>query len=188
MPDLTAPAFDPEDSIYAGVFLAWDGNWEGKFIIYSDPLGQQSRASERILIDSSFINKLPVSQVIQVHQRYKSISPYYQEVQITDSHIKNNDTIDVESMGVNKVENGKLWCVVQKPEERVVHNGILKKPNTLIWYRHETSPLRKEYFVEEVHDNSYTIMGYGYYGDDNPTLEPRTWFYAKYHHVSDYFR
>lgn len=188
-PDLSAPTYSLKDSIYNGVFAPWDGIWTGQFTIYSNPSGQKQRLSgDDIRIDSTIIKKFELSQIIQVYQKYQSITPYYQKVEITDTYLEKNDTVTIESYGVNKVQDGELWCLVKKPKELVVHKGIWDKPNTLIWHRYELNPLRKEYFVEEVLDNYYTIMGYGYYGDDNPDLEPRTWFYAKYHHLSDYFR
>ncbi|MCB0287333.1 MAG: hypothetical protein KDE57_11800, partial [Calditrichaeota bacterium] len=51
---------------------------------------------------------------------------------------------------------------------------------TLIWQRDERDPLKIEYFHESVEGDYYKIIGWGYYGDDNPNLSPKTWFVGDY--------
>ena len=166
------------DKPFANVFQALDGTWQGTFYVYSDTLGQQDQKRLYTLSDSLFATlPLKIDLTILVTQHYTSESPYLQTVKITDRY---TDGQVVESEGINKVENGKLWCVVDKPDEQVVHTGSLPDSHTIIWQREERSPLKIEYFQETVLDSTYTILGWGYYGADNPKLSPKTWFRGVY--------
>ena len=84
------------------------------------------------------------------------------------------------STGANKVENGEMWCVVNKPTETIIHEGSTVGDKTIIWQSKQTSPQKIEYFYETVDEQFYEIIGYGYYTGDNPELSPRLWFYGKY--------
>ena len=126
-----------------------------------------------------------MSTQLEVEQIYKSTSPYLQEVSITDTYTdENGETKVVKSSGVNKVENGRLWCIVNKPDETIKHVGRTEGTNTIIWQRDIRSPLKIEYFKETVEPNTYSIIGWGYYGDDDPTKSPRTWFKSVYKRVN----
>ncbi|MCB0665214.1 MAG: hypothetical protein KDC80_05295 [Saprospiraceae bacterium] len=187
--DLSEPTFSARDTIYQDIFRPWDGIWEGTFITYEDPEGQTRPLSPLMRPDTNLIKALPIQSVVKVRQQYQSVTPYFQKVNITDRYIDHSDTITVRSEGINKVEDGNLWCIVQKPEETVIHHGdTAAKSNTIIWQRAESDPLRKEYFEETIVGDIYYIAGYGYYGEDDSTLNPRTWFFAKYRAISDYFR
>ena len=169
--------------------MPWDGIWEGTFEIYQDPDGQQLwQPSDLNMADTLRLKEYQRTDVIQVRQKYESITPYFQLVEITDTYREGTETIKTTSKGVNKVQDGQIWCIVDKPNDLVIHNGRKVSTKTLIWSRNERSPLRKEYFLETIFGSSYQIIGYGYYGDDDPDLSPNTWFLAHYHHVSDYFR
>ncbi len=160
------------------VFSSWDGKWKGVFYIYSDPEGQKREHPLPRNIHMEIIeeNKMIKVDSVIVFQEYQSLSPTLQSVQITD--LVNNQK--VVSTGENKVVNGKLQCMVKKPDELVIHDGEITADGYLIWKRHQINPTKIEYFKEKVNGNQYTIIGWGYYGDDNPKLNPRTWFRAIY--------
>jgi len=178
-----------EDSSYAGVFLPLDGIWVGRFEIYEDSEGQRDLPkNSSIPLDTNYIKKQKLINSLDVRQQYVSKTPFYQQVSITDTYVNDRDTTVVMSRGVNKIEGGQLWCVVEKPSEKIVHLGKFDPPNTIIWYRNETAPLKKEFFSETVNDENYTIVGYGYYGEDDPERMPKTWFIGRYHQLSEYIR
>ena len=179
-----------EDLLFQNVFAPLDGIWKGTFYIYYDSTGQQSRFDQPDTISETWLRSKPLvlKDSVQVHQQYTSITPYYQQVSITDTYIQPRDTQVVVSEGINKVEQGKLWCIVKKPDELIVHSGEHPALGVLVWSRNVTKPFRKEYFRETVAEDEYSIVGYGFYGDDNPKLAPRTYFLGTYHRVSDYFR
>jgi hypothetical protein len=81
------------------------------------------------------------------------------------------------------VQDGKMWCVVHKPDDTVIHEGSTDGPETIIWQRNEQRPQRIEYFRETVKEDSYTIIGWGYYEGDDPTLMPKYWFFGDYKRV-----
>ncbi len=184
MKDITHPPVVTEaDKPYANVFTMLDGVWEGFFYIYEDSTGQHPGIAQPENLDSTVLADRPLRlvQTIRVHQEYHSETPYFQRVKIIDRYPNNQGKERVsESHGVNKVQNGKLWCVVQKPDELVVHRGKLADQHTIIWRRSLRNPLKIECFRETVTDSTYRILGWGYYGADDSTLTPKTWFYADY--------
>ena len=116
-----------------------------------------------------------------MQQHYVSESPTFQRVTIVDRYKDaQGRTRVVESRGVNKVQDGKLWCVVKKPDDTVIHRGTLAAAQTIIWQRERRSPLAIEWFHETVHEQTYSIVGWGYYGADKPELAPRMFFRARY--------
>ena len=156
-----------------------DGVWKGQFFIYED----QNRVSKDEIdlkhISFNNIKKEGLVKIdsIDVEQMYISESPYFQRVTITDTYTSGQKVV---SKGVNKIQEGQLWCVVQKPDETVIHHGITEGNRTIIWQRNEDSPQKIEYFKETVSDTSYHIIGWGYYQGDDTKLSPKLWFYAKY--------
>ena len=177
------PVFSPADKPYADVFRALDGVWEGEFHVYVDERGQAAGpARPEELRAVMFANPhLRKQLTIRVRQEYVSETPYFQRVKIRDSYVDAGGELRVvESRGVNKVQDGRLWCVVQKPDERVVHAGRLRGGDTIVWRRDLRRPLKIEYFEETVLPETYTILGWGYYGNDDPERGPRTWFYGEY--------
>lgn len=174
------------DEKYADVFKPLDGKWQGQFFIYVDTLGQRNGDSQPKQLDSIRLNDLPLKleTVIDVEQHYTSESRYFQRVTIRDTYTnEQGERQVVESRGVNKTQDGKMWCVMVKPDETVIHSGKMAGKHTIIWQRDLLEPLKIEYFRETVKDNEYSILGWGYYGDDNPTLSPRIWFQGKYKRV-----
>ncbi len=174
------PVFTKADEAYSNVYKILDGTWLGEFTIYEDtdrrPLGE----IEMKKLSTAQIQRpsLKISNTIKVKQVYTSESPYYQTVTITDTY---PDTGKQEvSRGANKVENGKMWCVVNKPTESIIHEGSTDGPSTIIWQSRQTSPQKIEYFYESVDELFYEIIGYGYYEGDDTNLSPRLWFYGKY--------
>jgi len=178
-----APTVVAADTHYADVFKPLDGVWHGKSYVYSDRRGQVEGVAQPTQFDSTVIDSLPLELelVIDVWQSYRSQSPYFQRVAIRDTYTDadGNNRV-VESRGVNKVQNGKLWCVVVKPDETVIHSGSLEGEHTIIWQRSLDEPLKIEYFRETVRHDRYTIIGWGYYGDDDPELRPEYWFEGRY--------
>ena len=173
------PELQPEDEKYSGVFKSLDGTWKGEFLIYEDQ--NQQPKNEVELHNISFKDferpSLKLVNSIDVQQIYTSETPYFQRVTITDFYPDKNEK--VVSRGVNKIQDGQMWCVVKKPNETIIHKGEYEG-NTIIWSRDENSPQRVEYFKETVLENSYEILGWGYYEGDDLSLSPKLWFYAKY--------
>lgn len=161
------------DREFADVFKPWDGTWRGIFYIYEDTAFRSRIPSPTEFKD--WTGKV-VRDSISVTQVYKSETPFFQGVTITDHYAGRTE----ESIGVNKVEGGELRCIVKKPIETVVHRGQRLGPATIVWSRDERNPLRKEYFLETATDSVYTIEGWGYYGNDDVSVGPRSWFQARY--------
>lgn len=170
----------------ANVFKTLDGTWLGDFIVYVDTSGQQKGIAQPTSIDFDNIKKpsLKILSVIEAKHVYKSVSDYKQEGEITDIIKKSDGTTDtIISKATNLVENGNLKCFVHKPNETVIHNGEYLGNNTIVWQRSLSNPLKIEYFKETVNNDHYKIIGWGYYGSDDPALTPRYWFYADYEKV-----
>ena len=180
------PPFVVEDEKYANVFKPLDGKWCGQFFVYEDS-SEQHKGNPQPEIPADFtLSKLSLKLilVIDVEQEYSSESPYFQRVKITDTYTNVDETKEVvESAGVNKVQNSELWCVVVKPDEKVIHTGKSDGENVIIWQRDLRHPLKIEYFRETVFENKYRIIGWGYYGNDDPNLNPKMWFEGLYHRV-----
>ncbi|RMG24796.1 MAG: hypothetical protein D6730_12005 [Bacteroidetes bacterium] len=167
----------------AHVFQPLDGRWKGVFTVYTDTLGQREAPVQPRELSLELLQSLPlkVSQRIEVEQVYTSETPFFQRVHITDTYLLPDGSRQVvESSGYNEVKRGKLICVVNKPDEKVVHQGSSLPGNVIVWERNLRSPTKIEYFYEQVDQQHYTIIGWGYYGQDNPNLSPRTWFYGQY--------
>jgi hypothetical protein len=180
----TPPQRTPADEEHAGVFQPLDGEWRGVFRVYVDPGGQaEQRPNVEDLDPADWEGTLSVSLEIDVRQRYVSESPYFQRVEIEDTYDQGGPRT-VRSTGINKVQEGRLWCVVVKPDETVVHEGLDGGHDagtcTITWSRDERDPLRVEAFHETVSAETYEIVGWGLYGEDDPELGPRTYFHGVY--------
>ena len=174
------------DKKYADVFKPWDGIWEGKFFVYVDERGQSETAAQPKNLSREHFETLPLKQqlVLEVRQEYRSESPYFQRVKIIDKYLTEAGEEKVlESRGVNKIQDGKMWCVVVKPDETVIHSGTRGDEHTIIWQRELHEPIKIEYFKETVSDSTYSILGWGYYGNDKPHLSPRYWFRGEYKRI-----
>ncbi|MEM1325245.1 MAG: hypothetical protein AAGI23_04785 [Bacteroidota bacterium] len=184
----TTRFIEPPDAIeptegYDGVYSALDGTWEGKFKIFEDQDPGKRKVDQLTNLTLSQLEKpsLKLTQTIDVQQIYISESPTLQRVRITDRYTDNDGKEQVvKSEGVNKVEDGEMICIVNKPDETVRHSGSLVGEHTIVWQRNEQNPQKIEYFQEEVHDNLYEIIGYGYYEGDDTKKMPRLWFYGRY--------
>ena len=174
------PPVTEADQKYANVYQALDGHWKGTFYIYIDTALSEQNPDLLYDISKKSLQRpsLKLSNSIEVTQVYASENPYFQKVTITDFYPSKKETIT--STGVNKVQNGKMWCVVHKPDETIIHEGSLDNSETIIWQRDEQNPQRKEYFRETVLDSTYTIIGWGYYEGDDPQKMPKYWFYGNY--------
>jgi len=166
---------------YAHVFAPWNGKWKGQFVVYNDPKGQKKGKAQPKNISKALLDQMDLEESLRIDvlQEYNSTSPYRQTVRILDTYTDESGKENVvESTGYNAVEEGKLVCVVNKPDEKVVHQGMVPADSTIIWGRDLSHPTKVEYFYEEIKANTYFIVGWGYYGEDDPELTPRTWFYA----------
>lgn len=182
------PPVTTSDEKYAGVFAPLNGRWHGRFFVYVDERGQAETPVQPRNIDAALLQALPLrlDLTVDVTQEYISLTPYFQKVRITDTYVdEQGEKVTVVSEGVNKVQDGRLWCVVHKPDETVIHAGELVDAHTLIWQRRLKNPLKMEYFRETVSDSTYTIIGWGYYGRDDPRKSPHYWFQATYRKVSE---
>lgn len=179
------PPTNLADEVYSGIFTSLDGDWKGSFYIFSDSIQHpgpvQPRDPGKI---SSYVSNLSPSQVIEVQQNYRSLTPFFQKVKITDRYVDQNGKHQiVQSNGVNKIHDGKIWCVVKKPGETIIHSGSNPATNALVWERSVAEPQAIEYFYETVSDSVYSILGWGYYGKDDLRKAPRYWFKANYHRL-----
>ncbi|MCI5082468.1 MAG: hypothetical protein MRY78_12285, partial [Saprospiraceae bacterium] len=142
------PTFMESDTAYANVYRPLDGIWKGQFEIYLDTA--RATKDERLLYNLTKVRMdsmpLLLSNTIEVTQVYRSLSPYFQTVEITDYYPEKDESIS--SKGVNKVQDGEMWCVVRKPDETVIHEGSTDGPETIIWQRSEKTPQKIEYFRE----------------------------------------
>lgn len=131
------PVFEKADEAFANVYKSLDGTWKGEFTILEDPnpINANEVELENLTIDQVKSPKLKVLDKIEVKQVYTSLSPYFQKVTITDFYPKTGK--QEISTGVNKIEKGKMWCIVNKPSETVVHNGRTRGDDTIIWYQKE---------------------------------------------------
>ena len=179
----TKSVISPPDSALASAFAPWDGHWKGEFVIYSHPEGQQTAPVQPQItsLEELLAQGVTEQSRISVEQFYESESPFYQRVKIIDTYTDSEgNPKQVTSTGYNAVQGKELVCVVNKPDEQVIHKGEYPQDSLLIWSRSLTDPLKIEYFYEKVEGNTYSIIGWGYYGNDNPDLAPKTWFSAAY--------
>ena len=181
MDDLSfIPEVTQKDKKLANVYQLLNGKWKGQFKIYEDKKRKKKKAIDLKNITTKNLEKKGIEQVgyIEVEQIYTSETPYFQRVVITDYYPDQDKS--VVAKGVNKVIDGKLFCVVIKPDDTVIHDGYLENENTIIWQRHEKSPQKVEYFRETVDKRFYEIVGWGYYDGDDLELTPKFWFHGKY--------
>lgn len=172
------PEVTKADMDFKDVFKKLDGTWKGTFNIYEDqnPVASGAIELENLTVAAVKRAGLKLKSSLKVMQTYTSETPYFQRVQIVDFY---PDTYEeMVSKGVNKVQDGKLWCVVKKPNETIVHQGKTKGDNTIIWS--SDTKEKKEYFYETVSEQTYEIIGWGYYGNEDRSLSPPLWFYGKY--------
>lgn len=176
----------PPPSRLANVFQPLDGKWRGKFYVYTNPEGQSNSGSQPKELSKEFLKSLPlvIKDSVEVEQHYYSNSPFLQQVKIMDTYFQDDGTLrTVLSEGYNQVKDGRLICLINKPEEKVMHSGSWDGDNTIKWERNKEDPLVIEFFLETVEDSVYTILGWGYYGEDDPELNPKTWFFAEYYRI-----
>ena len=174
------PIATEADAPFANVYQKLDGSWRGEFLIYRDPNpGPLDGRDLELELKTGFdFSQFELINSIQVEQLYHSLSPFFQRVEITDFYPDSGETVISE--GVNKIQDGQMWCVVQKPDELIIHSGSLEGESTIIWQRRESDPQRIEYFRETVGPRYYEISGYGYYEGDDANLSPPLWFYSRY--------
>ena len=174
------PEFSQADEPFANVYKILDGEWNGEFIILEDSNPRPLSEVNLTELTNAHIESASLKEVnrIKVNQVYTSESPYFQRVVITD-YYPDSDKTEV-STGVNKIEDGKMSCIVDKPNEKIIHHGSTRGDDTIIWSSNQKSPQKIEFFQETVGEKFYEIIGYGYYAGDDATISPRLWFYGKY--------
>ncbi len=178
------PEVAPADKAYAGVYHMLDGRWRGTFRTYTRAAGQLDERPDRAFVEQKPWHGEGFEQTgsLEVEQRYESVTDYFQRVTIIDTY---PDGRVVESKGVNKIQDGTLYCVVDKPDDLVVHTGEVPGDDTIIWSRDRAEPLAVETFVETVKGETYTIIGWGMYEGDDPNRGPRLFFEATYRRVEE---
>jgi len=174
------PEITEKDKKLKNVYQLLDGKWKGQFKIYEDKKRKKRQTIDLKHITTKNLDKKGIEQVgyIEVEQIYTSETPFFQRVVITDYYPDQDKS--VVAKGVNKIIDGKLFCVVIKPDDTVIHDGYLENEHTIIWQRHEKSPQKVEYFRETVDKQFYEIVGWGYYDGDDLELTPKFWFHGKY--------
>ncbi len=179
------PKITSADRQYADVFRPLDGHWRGTFYIYRDTTDRPRQDSILYRITPERLSRQPLRMTdsLIVNQFYESLTPYFQRVKIVDVYPGRGDTVI--SRGVNKVQSGQLWCVVRKPDETVIHGGILEGAHTIIWSREEQNPQKIELFREKVLEKTYEIAGWGYYAGQDTTRMPKYWFLSRYRRVDE---
>lgn len=177
---LQEPEYSQADYRYADVFEILDGEWQGEFIIYEDSKPSALSVVNLNNLSLANLDKKSIKEVnrIKVKQVYTSESRYFQRVVITDTY-PDSDKVEV-SNGVNKIEDGKMWCIVNKPNETIVHSGSTRDNNTILWQSYQNDPQKIEFFQETVGGKYYEIIGFGYYTKDDSSKSPPLWFYGKY--------
>lgn len=176
---ITAPEVVAKDHPFADVYKPLDGTWKGTFLVKEDPKPVKRPDNMKdVDVMLSFIDRSKTVNTIEVTQVYTSESPYFQRVSITDYYPDSKKT--EHSKGVNKIQDGKMWCVVHKPNDVVIHEGSAPEDGLIIWQSEQTSPLKVEYFYESVSEKTYEIIGFGYYGNEDTAQSPKLWFYGNY--------
>lgn len=174
------PVASEADSAFNKVFSGLHGKWVGDIEVFRDDSG--AARDEDILHDltPSVFNRPKVNsvQMMRSYRRFESQTPYFQKADLQDVYLANNAS--VVSEGVNKVQDGKLWRVIHKPDETIIREGTMDGPETIIWQRNEQNPQKIEYFRETVSGDTYTVLGWGYYEGDDTSLMPRYWYYGFY--------
>ena len=182
------PEVQEQDLKFAHVFRPLEGDWQGTFKIFEYKGIRDADLGVLYNIHFTFptlLSELDPVDSIWVEQTYESESPFFQRVRIRDHYRdKDGDIHVVTSRGVNKIQNGSMWCVVEQPDEVVVHKGRLEG-DAYIWERSVDAAWQKEYFYELVQDSLYTILGWGYYDGSNPSRMPPYFFEGSYHRISD---
>ncbi len=171
------PKIQKADKTLANVYQPLDGTWKGVFLVKQDnnPVQKPNNLQDTAVM-LKFIEAAKTVNTINVTQVYTSESPYFQRVSITDFYPGTGKT--EQSKGVNKVQDGKMWCVVHKPNDTVIHEGSTPNSETIVWQSNKSQ--RIEYFYETVTKAYYEIIGYGYYNNDDTSLSPKLWFYGRY--------
>jgi len=151
------PNFTEGDEQFADVFKLLDGTWKGEFTILEDPNPKNVDEVnlEDLTIEQVQLPHLKTVNTIKVKQVYTSESPYFQRVIITDFYPESNK--EEISHGVNKIENGKMWCIVNKAHETVIHHGKTDGKQTIIWQQNQESPQKIEFFQETVNEKFYGL-------------------------------
>ena len=178
---VTIPKVSEADKTYTDVFKILDGKWKGQFKIYEDsnPQAIKNVDLKNLSTDIFLKENIQLINSIDVQQVYTSESPYFQRVEIKDTYPETGK--EEVSKGVNKIQDGKMWCVVKKPSETIIHEGSSINSNTIVWQ--SDTKEKKEYFFETVTEHHYEIIGWGYYNQDDRSLSPKLWFYGKYDRV-----
>jgi len=179
------PPVSEKDRAFANVFATLEGKWKGQFKIFEDQNRQPKRkdALKNLRLEKFDMLNLKLVGTIVVEQEYKSECPYFQLVKITDFYPDTGKKVT--SLGINKIQDGKMWCVVQKPNETVIHKGTTENQQTIIWQRKEQNPQKIEYFQETVTGNRYEIIGWGYYEGDDLEMMPKFWFFGNYEKIEN---
>ena len=176
------PVVEERDKPFADVYRMLDGTWKGKFKIYEDsnPVPKNQMDLINLTLANVTRPELKLLDELEVTQNYQSETPYFQKVKIEDFYPKTGKRES--SIGVNKVQQGKMWCVVKKSNsnEPAIHVGTLRDKETIIWESMPGDKSKIEFFQETVSEDVYEIIGYGYYGDFNKDMTPKLWFYGKY--------
>jgi hypothetical protein len=73
---------------------------------------------------------------------------------------------------------------VEETGGSVIHRGNALDPRTFTWQRDLHEPLEIEYFRLTIENDRCEVIGWGYYGQDDPMKVPRVWYWGSYERVA----
>lgn len=177
----THPFISEVDHDFANVFSMFDGKWAGKLYVYVDTRGQRPVPAPKIL-EPAIWKSAPykLHRIFVVRYQFLSRSPYFQQVAIwLDVTDEQGKITSAHNVGINKVQQGRLWAVIQQETETLWYEGS-RDDNAIIWQRKGPGAKNIEYTREFVKDDVYTCIGWKYQEDDDLSLSPKTFFYGRY--------
>lgn len=181
----TVPVIEKNDEKFADVFQHLEGQWEGQLKIFEDlsPSKREKKALQQLDMSDLRNPNLKLQQIANVQRNYRSESPYFQRIEIQETYY-DEEGKELEQLiytGVNKVQKGNLWSVLQgRGDTLQLRAGKIMNDKLISWKRNEKAPYRMDYIEEKRQENILELIGYTYGPEDNPKLMPRFWYYGRY--------
>lgn len=184
----TAPSIEKSDEKFENVFQFLEGQWEGQLKVFEDL--SPTKRNKKVLnqLDMSYLRNpsLKLQRIANVQRSYQSESPYFQRIEIQETYYdeEGKELEQLAYKGVNKVQKGNLWSVLQgRGDTLTLRAGKKRKDDGISWKHSEKSPYRMDYVEEKRQENILELIGFAYQPGDNPKLMPRFWYYGRYERV-----